>query len=264
MASETHAGDDHGARRRDAPFPQEHAEGREERAGQDEQQIAGDAVHADGGDRLAADHDEAGDDDERAGDALRRQPFVQNDGREHQAQQRRGRRLDDAAVAERHQQKARVADERDAKPAEERQHDAAAPADAVEVADAVTERQRQQHDAGPEAAVKGDVGGGESDVDAVPRGNESGRPEHRRAHAAGDADGDGAGWARVCSVFYLILRHGGARGSAAFAAAPLDHRDVPYACCRVRASTMAWLTHRAMGLSEVAAECLGSDQTSRE
>ena len=42
-----------------APFAQEHAEGREERAGQHEQQVAGDAVHADGGDRLAADHDEA-------------------------------------------------------------------------------------------------------------------------------------------------------------------------------------------------------------
>ena len=74
-----------------APLPQEHAEGCEERAGQHEQQVAGDAVHADGGDGLAADHDEAGDDDERAGDALRRQPLVQHDGR-------RARRPSSAAV----------------------------------------------------------------------------------------------------------------------------------------------------------------------
>ena len=65
---------------------------------------------------------------------LRRQPLVQHDGRQHEAEHRRGRRLDDAAVAERHQRKAGVADEGDAEAAEERQHDAAAPADAVEVA----------------------------------------------------------------------------------------------------------------------------------
>src|SRR5436305_8378302 len=103
--------------------------------------------------------------------------------------------------------------------------------------------------------MKGDVGGGEPDVDAVPRRHESGRPEHRRAHAAGDTDGDGVGWAQV----YSVWRHGGARGSAALVAAPRNHRDVPYACHRICASTMAWLTHRAMGLPEVATECLGSD-----
>ena len=63
----------------DAPLAQEHAEGREERAGQHEQQIAGDAVHADGGDGLAADHDKPGHDDERAGDAFRRQPLMENE-----------------------------------------------------------------------------------------------------------------------------------------------------------------------------------------
>ncbi len=78
----------------------------------------------------------------------------------------------------------------------------------------------KQHDAGPEAAVKGDVGGGKPDVDAVPRGDEPSRPEHRRADAAGDADGDGMGWARVYSVFYLIcvMAGGGFRGIRGIAA----------------------------------------------
>jgi hypothetical protein len=35
--------------------------------------------------------------------------------------------------------------------------------------------------------VKGDVGGREPDVEAVPRGDESRRPEHGCARAAGDA-----------------------------------------------------------------------------
>src|SRR3954471_6888810 len=57
-----------------------------------------------------------------------------------------------------------------------------------------------------------------------------------------------------------LIRSGvmaGARGSAALVAAPRNHRDVPYACHRICTSTMAWLTHRAMGLPEVATECLG-------
>ncbi len=64
-------------------------------------------MHADGGDGLAADHHEAGDDDAGADGAARRQP-LDAERRSHSSRpdERRGRRLDDAGVAERHQQKA--------------------------------------------------------------------------------------------------------------------------------------------------------------
>ena len=77
----------------------------------------------------------------------------------------------------------------DAGAAENGQRDAAAPADAVEVGDAVAQEQRQQHQPAPDAAVERQVGRREADVDAVPRGGEARGPEHRRAGAAEDADG---------------------------------------------------------------------------
>ena len=51
----------------------------------DEHQVAGDAVRADGRDRFAADHDEAGDDDRARRARGERQAFLQHDGGQQRA-----------------------------------------------------------------------------------------------------------------------------------------------------------------------------------
>ena len=53
-----------------APIAQQDAERRPEQPGGGEQQVAADAVAADGGDRLGAEHQQAGDDGRAAEDAL--------------------------------------------------------------------------------------------------------------------------------------------------------------------------------------------------
>ena len=109
--------------------------------------------------------------------APRRQPFVQHDGREHDAEQRRAvEGWITPPWPSGTSRKSGVADEGDARSAEECQHDAAAPADAVEVGKLVAQDQRQQHHARPEAAMEGEVGRCEPDVDAVARGDESEPP----------------------------------------------------------------------------------------
>ncbi len=60
-------------------------------------------------------------------------------------------------MCERHQEKAGDAHHRLAGAAEQRQHRAAAPADAVEVARAVAQHARQEGEAGPDIAMEGDV-----------------------------------------------------------------------------------------------------------
>ena len=152
-------------------------------------QVAEQAVRADRGQRLAADHGKPGDDGQRAENAGGGERLPQHERRQQKAEQRGAGRLDHAGVAERHQQEAGIADDGNAGAAKIASTMPRPPADAVEVADAAAQEQRQQEQAAPDAAVEGDVGRREADVDAVARGGEADRPEDRRAGAAQNAEG---------------------------------------------------------------------------
>jgi hypothetical protein len=95
-ASDKHAGDRRGPHRRNAPQPQQHAENRKGAAGGDKQQVAEQSLRAHGVQRLDADHDQPGNHHQRASNAARRQDFLENKARQHQAAERRARRLNDA------------------------------------------------------------------------------------------------------------------------------------------------------------------------
>ena len=94
------------------------------------------------------------------------------------------------AVAERHQDEAGVGDVGLRRAGQHAHNEAAAPADAAEVAQARAQHQRHQQQARPEIAVEGEVGRRKADGDAVLGGDEAGRPAEGRAHAAQDADQD--------------------------------------------------------------------------
>ena len=98
-------------------------------------------------------------------------------------------------MAERHQEEAGGAHHREARPAEHRERDAAAPADAVEIAQAVAHHARQEDEARPHVAMQHEVERREPDLDAVLGGNEPAGPHQRGADPAGDA-GDEARGAR--------------------------------------------------------------------
>ena len=106
-------------------------------------------------------------------------------GEEKPAERRAGR-LDDAAMAERHEQKAGIADERHHRSAQHHQHQSAAPSDAAEIADAGAKHDRQEHDARPQEAVHQQVRGREPDLQPVPCRHEAERPEQRSTCAARD------------------------------------------------------------------------------
>ena len=100
------------------------------------------------------------------------------------AAERRAGRLDHAAMAERHEQETRIADERHHRPAQHHQHQSAAPADAAEIADAGAQHQRQERDARPQEAVHQQIGRREPDLQPVPCRHEAERPAQRRPRAA--------------------------------------------------------------------------------
>ena len=124
-------------------------------------------MRSDGGDRLAADDREAGDDDRRPGRAARRQLLPEHQGCEQEPAERRAGGLDHAAMAERHQQEARIAQDREQRPAEQRQRSALAPADAAEIGKSVAGDERQEDQTGPDEAMKGEVRRRKPDRDAV-------------------------------------------------------------------------------------------------
>ena len=107
---------------------------------------------------------------------------------EQQAAERRAGRLDDAAMAERHEQEAGIADERHHGPAQHHQHQSAAPSDAAEIADAGAKHERQEHDARPQEAVHQQIRRREADLQPVPCRHEAERPEQRRTSAARDPE----------------------------------------------------------------------------
>ena len=69
--------------------------------------------------------------------ALRRQLLLEHHGRQHEPAERRARRLDHAAMGERHEEETGIAEQGERQPAGERQQRALAPADAAEIDEAV-------------------------------------------------------------------------------------------------------------------------------
>ncbi len=114
---------------------------------------------ADGGERFGADHGEADHDDRGPDRARGRELFLQHHGREQKPAERGAGGLDHAAMGERHEEKAGIAEQRERQPAGERQPDPLRPADAAEVSKAVADDERQAREAGPDEAMKRDVRG---------------------------------------------------------------------------------------------------------
>jgi ribosome modulation factor len=92
-------------------------------------------------------------------------------------------------MPKRDQQEARVADEYEAGPAENSQQDCTTPADAVEIADATANDQRQECYSGPEVAVNCQIEWRKSGGQAVTDTGKSGRPEEGCPYSADNADG---------------------------------------------------------------------------
>ena len=179
-------GDDAGAG--NLPLPQQYAEACPERTGGGKQQIAADTMRADGQMRFKAEHRQTGSDGDAAEYARRRWPFAQHHGGQNDAAQRRGRRLNGGAVAERYEDETGIGDQRLRRPGQQGHDDAAAPADAAEVLDAVAQHQRHQQQAGPQKAMQRQIGRRKTDFDAVFGDDETGGPGQGGARAAQGAD----------------------------------------------------------------------------
>jgi hypothetical protein len=102
---------------RDLPQPEQHAENRKTASGGDKQKIADHALPAHRAQGFGADHAQTGKDRDGADDAARRQRLFQNKPRQDHAADRGAGRLDDGAVAERHEQVADITEQRERQPA---------------------------------------------------------------------------------------------------------------------------------------------------
>ena len=145
-------------------------------------------MHADRCERVAADHAKSCDNDRGARRALRRQLLLEHQRRQREPSERGAGGLDHPAVGERHEEEAGIAQERQRRAAEQRQHRSLPPAHSAEIAEALPRNERQEDEARPDEAVKDDFRGREAECDAMPRRDEAGRPEQGRAGAAGDAE----------------------------------------------------------------------------
>ena len=92
-------------------------------------------------------------------------------------------------MPKRNQQETRVADEHETRAAENCQQDCPAPADAVEIADASANDQREERDSGPEVAMNCEIEGRKADGQAVTDAGKAGGPEEGGPNSADDTDG---------------------------------------------------------------------------
>src|SRR5262249_4824401 len=141
------------------------------------------AARPDGCERVGADHGEPGDDDERAYRALRRQLFLQHHRCQHQPARRGAGGWDHAAMGERYEQEPGIAQERERRPAHERQRAPLGPAPPAEIAQARAGDERQEGEPRPDEAGKRDVGRRKPGRDTVARRHEPRPPAQRRAGA---------------------------------------------------------------------------------
>src|SRR5262249_46989484 len=96
--------------------------------------------------------------DDRADEPRERDTLAEQRSREEQPAERRAGGLDHAAMPQRDEQKAGIADEREDRPAEHHQRQSASPSDPAEISDARTQDERQEGEARPEEAVHQEVG----------------------------------------------------------------------------------------------------------
>ncbi len=102
---------------------------------------------------FGADHAEARQNRNGSGDAARRHRFLQHQRRQRQADHRSERWLDQPAVAERHQQEAGVAEDRERQRAKHRERSAASPADTGKRAEVIERDEWQESEAGPDETM---------------------------------------------------------------------------------------------------------------
>jgi hypothetical protein len=160
----------------------------EHEASQDEDQIALHPAEPDVADRLAADHRESANDDDRADKPRRRDALTEQRGREEQPTERRAGRLDQAAMPQRDEQKAGIADQRKHRSAQHHQRQPASPSDPAEIFHARTQDEWQEGEARPNVAVHQQINGRQSGPEPVPGRGKAQRPAKGRANAAGDPE----------------------------------------------------------------------------
>jgi hypothetical protein len=138
---------------------------------------------------MRPDHGKPGDDDRGACRALRRQLFLEHQRCQREPTERGAGGLDYPAMGKRHEQEAGIAQERERRPAEQRQRHCLRPAHSPEIAETLPGDERQEDEPCPDEAVEDDVRRRKPDRDAVAGRDEPGRPEQGSAGAAGDAGG---------------------------------------------------------------------------
>jgi hypothetical protein len=92
-------------------------------------------------------------------------------------------------MPKRDQQETCITDEDEAGAAQDSQQDRATPADAVEIAQAAANDQRQECYSGPEVAMNCQIERRKSDGQAMTDTGKSGRPEEGCPYSADNADG---------------------------------------------------------------------------
>jgi len=93
-----------------------------------------------------------------------------------------------------HEQEAGIADHRHDRPAQQHQHEAAAPSDAAEIAETGANDERKEREARPQEAVHQQVRWRKPHLQPVPCRHEAERPEQRCTKAACDPQ---ESWCRI-------------------------------------------------------------------
>src|SRR5262249_42543775 len=168
---------------------QQDPERRELQPGQNEYEIAGNAMKADRNGRLGTDQQQSANDDQRTDRARRGDLLSEPKAGEKQPTERCAGWLDHAAMPKRDQQEPGVTDEDETRSAQNGQQDRTTPADAVEIAHAAANDQRQECHPGPEVAMNCQIERRKSDSQAVTDTGKSGRPEEGCPNSADNADG---------------------------------------------------------------------------
>ena len=114
-------------------------------------------MRADRRERLGADHQKTADHHQGAERALQRQSLLQHDDGQQQSAERRARRLDNAAVPERNEQEAGIAEQALGWAAEQSESDPPPPANAAEVGKSGSSEQGQTGQSGPRITVQRDI-----------------------------------------------------------------------------------------------------------
>ena len=108
---------------------------------------------------VRAEHQETGNDDRSADDTLKGRLFVKNEGSKHKSRQCGASGLNCGAMPERNENETAVREQGLRWSRQDGHHRRTAPADAAKIAQSLAYNQRQHQQAGPEEAMKGEIGG---------------------------------------------------------------------------------------------------------